>query len=113
MGRGSILVLTVSGLAVCGGLATGPGLAFATPAATALPAASAAAPRWGTAQELPGIAALAADGGEAISTTLSCSSPGNCAVAGDYLSLAGSSTSSAFVADQRNGTWGRAIEVPG
>jgi len=71
------LVLAVSGMAVCGALATGPGLAFAT--------AAAAGRGWGTAQELPGIAALVDGGPGAYSGPLSCSSPGNCAVGGASL----------------------------
>ena len=114
MGRGFILGLAVSGLAVCGALATGPGLAFATASAAARPLASAAAPVWGTAQGLPGIALAALDDGDvAASLTLSCSSPGNCAVGGSYDVPGEGPLSSAFVADQRNGTWGKAIEVPG
>jgi Bacterial Ig-like domain (group 3) len=112
MGRGSILALAVSGVAVGGALATGPGLAFATAAAAVLPAASAAAPVWGTAHELPGITGLAPDDGAA-AWTVSCSSPGNCAVGGSYGDQANSSITSAFVADQRNGSWRNAIEVPG
>jgi hypothetical protein len=121
MGRGFILVLAASGMAVCGALATGPGLAFATspatarPADAARPAAAAAAPAWGTAQELPGVASLTGDVGAAFGATLSCSSPGNCAVGGNYVDASGSYyvVASAFVAGERNGTWGRAIEVPG
>ena len=120
MGRGSILVLAVSGMAVCGALASGPGLAVAAtsaaagPAAAARPAVAAVAPGWGTAQELPGIASLDSDEGAAFGTTLSCPSPGNCAVVGNYADVSGSSyVASAFVAGQRAGTWGRAIEVPG
>jgi hypothetical protein len=85
---------------------------LAAPAAAARPGASAAAPAWGTAQELPGIAALD-DGGVTIGASLSCSSPGNCAVGGSYYGPTVGSGASAYVADQRNGTWGKAIEVPG
>jgi hypothetical protein len=121
MGRGFIVVLAASGLAVCGALATGPGLAVATASATALPAAAgrpapaAAGPVWGTAQELTGVASLDGGEGAAFGTTLSCSSPGNCAVGGNYVDVSGSSSylASAFVAGQRDGTWASAIEVPG
>jgi hypothetical protein len=40
---------------------------------------------------------------------VSCASAGNCAVAGSY----GANPAAAFVASQKNGTWGKAIEVPG
>jgi Bacterial Ig-like domain (group 3) len=111
MGRGSIVVLAVSGMAVCGALATGPGLAFATASAAARPA-TAAAPEWGTAQGLAGAPVGDEDGAES-EAALSCSSPGNCTVAGNYGGLAGGFSPTAFVANQRNGTWGKAIEVPG
>jgi hypothetical protein len=112
MRRNSIVVLAVSGLAVCGALAAGPGLAFATASAAARPAAAAAAPGWGTAQGLAGAPAGDEDGA-ASGAALSCSSPGNCAVAGNYGGLAGGFTAAAFVANQRNFAWGKAIEVPG
>jgi hypothetical protein len=112
MRRDSIVALAVSGLAVCAALAAVPGLAFATASAAARPAAAAAAPGWGTAQGLAGAPAGDEDGA-ASGAALSCSSPGNCAVAGNYGGLAGGFSPAAFVADQRNGTWGRAIEVPG
>ena len=123
MGRSSIVVLAVSGMAVCAALAAGPGPAFAATSAAARPAAPGAvrsaaavpaAPRWGTAQELPGLAALDSYS-NAASWTVSCSSPGNCAVGGIYGNggVNDSSTSSAFVADERHGSWGRPIQVPG
>jgi Bacterial Ig-like domain (group 3) len=111
MGRVSIFVLAVSGVAVGGALATGPGLAFATASAAARPAA-AAAPAWETAQKLAGAPKGDEDGAES-GAVLSCSSPGNCAVAGNYGGLAGGFSPTAFVANQRNGTWGTVIEVPG
>ncbi len=100
MGRGSILVLAVSGVAACGALAAGPELAFAAASAAARPAASPVGPGWGTARDLPGAA-----------VALSCSSPGNCVVGGDYPVQA--INSAAFVAERRNGTWGKAMAVPG
>ena len=111
-------MLAVSGTAVCGALATGPRLVVATAAAAARPAAArpaadGAAPGWGTAQELPGVAALDHGTGGAGAWTLSCSSPGNCAVGGVYGDQAAGSGASVFVADQRDGTWATAIEVPG
>ena len=39
---------------------------------------------------------------------MSCASPGNCAAGGDYSNL-----SHGFVADERNGIWRTAIQVPG
>jgi len=111
MGRVSIFVLAVSGVAVGGALATGPGLAFATASAAARPAVPAVAPGWRTAQQVPGLAALAPDDG-AGSWALSCSSPGNCSVGGTYGDQK-SASSSAFLADQRGGTWGKAARCRG
>jgi hypothetical protein len=65
---------------------------------------------WGKAIPLPGVAALN-KGGDAVVDDLSCPSAGNCAAAGDYADrfrhLQG------FVIIERNGTWERAIRVPG
>ena len=120
--RGSRLVLAVSGAAAVCALAAGPGPALATTSAAATsaaptsaaprPAVSAAAPVWGSARELPGIAGLAPDDGAA-AWTVSCSSPGNCALGGSYGDQANTAVTSAFVADQRNGSWRNAVEVPG
>jgi hypothetical protein len=66
--------------------------------------------RWRTAIEVPGTAALNA-GGNAVVLSLSCPSVGNCAAGGEYAD--GSSHFQAFVAAERNGRWGSAIEVPG
>jgi hypothetical protein len=65
---------------------------------------------WGNAIEVPGSGTLNA-GGNAQALTVSCGSAGNCAAAGDYTD--GSHHVQAFVVSQRNGAWGKAIEVPG
>ncbi len=65
---------------------------------------------WGKAEELPGLATLGA-GNESEVFSLSCGSAGNCAVGGSYTSTFG--PGEAFVADETNGTWGTAEEVPG
>ncbi|MHB1434259.1 MAG: hypothetical protein ACYCVZ_19345, partial [Streptosporangiaceae bacterium] len=69
---------------------------------------------WRRAIEVPGLAALnkgAYPGNGAIVNVLSCTAAGNCAAGGSYLDqrkhLQG------FVVSERNGRWGRAIEVPG
>jgi len=66
--------------------------------------------RWGTAIEVPGTAALNA-GGEARVSSVSCASAGSCTAGGCYRDRSGRFR--AFVASQRNGRWGTAIEVPG
>jgi D-alanine-D-alanine ligase-like ATP-grasp enzyme len=65
---------------------------------------------WGNAEEVPGIATLNAGRGAFI-YSVSCPSPGNCSAGGSYLDH--SVNVQAFVADEHDGTWGRAEEVPG
>ncbi|HEV2371541.1 MAG TPA: hypothetical protein VGS19_05155 [Streptosporangiaceae bacterium] len=65
---------------------------------------------WGTAQEVPGTAALNA-GGLAVPGSVSCASAGNCSAGGGYTD--GSGHNQAFVVNETNGTWGTAEEVPG
>ena len=65
---------------------------------------------WGIAKELPGLAVLN-KGGDGVISSVSCASPGNCGAGGIYRD--GASRTQAFVASQTNGTWGKAIQVPG
>ena len=65
---------------------------------------------WGKAIQIPGSAALNA-GGNAGALSVSCATPGNCAAGGDYRD--GSGHTQAFVVSEKNGDWGKAIEVPG
>jgi hypothetical protein len=65
---------------------------------------------WGTAREVPGIAALNKRLLAQVSS-VSCASPGNCSAGGFYADS--SFVNQAFVVSQVNGTWGRAEEVPG
>ncbi|HET7015330.1 MAG TPA: hypothetical protein VFI65_15535 [Streptosporangiaceae bacterium] len=63
--------------------------------------------RWGTAEEIPGLASLTSSAADV--NVLSCSSPGNCVVGGDYHVNAGefnAAGSEPFVVSQRNGAWG-------
>jgi hypothetical protein len=64
--------------------------------------------RWGRAIEVPGLGALN-NGGTAYVSSVSCASAGNCAAGGDY----GHSAGQGFVVTEKNGVWGRAVEVPG
>jgi hypothetical protein len=65
---------------------------------------------WGKAIQVPGVAALSgASGGSAVDA-VSCGSAGNCAAAGNYAS---DGDQQAFVVSEKNGSWGKAIEVPG
>jgi hypothetical protein len=93
-------------------------LATATPAAAqarasasspgSTPAASGGA--WGTAKEVPGGAALN-KGGDAVITSVSCASTGNCSAGGFYTDSTGHRQ--VFVVSQVGGKWGTAKEVPG
>jgi hypothetical protein len=65
---------------------------------------------WGLARELPGLATLAA-GKSVQPQALSCSAAGECALGGSYTDSSG--RTQAFVAAERGGTWGSAVEVPG
>jgi len=65
---------------------------------------------WGKAVQVPGAAGLSGASGSAILESLSCPSAGNCAAAGNYSS---DGDQAAFVVAEKNGSWGRAIEVPG
>src|SRR5215469_7810253 len=65
---------------------------------------------WAKARQVPGSGALNA-GGYAFTGSVSCASAGNCAAGGSYTDGAGHAQ--AFVVSERNGTWGKAIEVPG
>ena len=65
---------------------------------------------WGTAEEAPGTAALNG-GGYATVNSVSCTSPGNCSAGGSYTTS--TPVTQAFIADEANGTWGKARAVPG
>jgi hypothetical protein len=67
---------------------------------------------WGSAEEVPGTAALNQGiGGGAAVSSVSCNSPGNCDAGGYYTDSANSFQ--AFVVSEVSGTWGNAGEVPG
>lgn len=65
---------------------------------------------WGNAKQVPGLAALNVDGLAEVDA-VSCASAGNCTAGGNYRDNA--DHSQAFVADEVNGVWGNALEVPG
>jgi len=66
---------------------------------------------WGSAEEIPGTAALDKHAPGAMADSVSCGSPGDCSASGSYTDASGAQQ--AFVADQSAGTWGSAEEVPG
>lgn len=65
---------------------------------------------WGDAVEVPGTAALNS-GGSAGVDSVSCVAAGSCTAGGYYSD--GSGNEQAFVVNEKNGTWGDAVEVPG
>ncbi len=65
---------------------------------------------WGTAREVPGSAALNT-GGFAVINEVSCGSAGNCSAGGYYKQI--TAYEQAFLVSETNGTWGKAVEVPG
>jgi hypothetical protein len=68
---------------------------------------------WGTAQQVPGLAALS-KGNYAELDYVSCASAGNCAAGGFYDHYPHrSARTEVFVANEANGTWGTAEQVPG
>ena len=66
---------------------------------------------WGTASEVPGVATLTGTEMFSDSGLVSCASAGNCAIGGSYLTAPGFGY--VFVADERNGVWGTAQQLPG
>src|SRR6185437_10880307 len=66
---------------------------------------------WGKAVQVPGSAALNT-GNYAQLTSVSCGSAGDCA-AGGFYSTGSSGRSQAFIVSERNGSWGKAVQVPG
>jgi hypothetical protein len=66
--------------------------------------------RWGTAIEVPGIAALNQGGSGGGIYSVSCAWAGDCSAGGIYT---GHSGQQAFVVSEVHGRWGTAIEVPG
>jgi hypothetical protein len=65
---------------------------------------------WGKSVEVPGTAALN-KGTLAQVQSVSCGAVGNCSLVGFYDASSGSGEG--FVADQKNGIWGTAVEFPG
>jgi hypothetical protein len=67
---------------------------------------------WGTAEEIPGLAALN-QGVNAGFAQVSCAAAGACSAGGYYTRLDGSVNEQAFVVTEANGTWHTAETVPG
>ncbi len=65
---------------------------------------------WGAPTNLSG---LSFAGSDVLTTSLSCSSAGNCGETGVYSVGTSTTELGAFVANETNGTWGSAEEIPG
>jgi hypothetical protein len=83
----------------------------ATPSITEAFVTSESNGQWGTAEQLPGFAALNAGGGLGATMAISCPAAGACSVGGSYSDAGG--VDHAFVDSETGGTWGQAEEVPG
>jgi hypothetical protein len=108
--RFPVLIFAVVTAAVtCCGLAAdiGPAAGATSAAVSVHPAFTRVA--WGNAQEVPGLATLNADG-DAVVNSVSCASAGNCVAGGEYQDSSGHFQG--WVADEANGSWGNAVEVP-
>lgn len=103
----SVLALTASGAAACGVVTGGAALAAVHDRGSTI---AAAAPAWGNTAPVPGLDTLN-KGKSAEPEALSCPSAGGCVLGGSYTDASG--RTQAFVAGEKNGTWGPAIEVPG
>ncbi len=70
--------------------------------------------RWGKAMEIPGFLALN-QASYGLLASVSCVSAGDCVAGGSYTAEAdfAGGVYEPFVASERNGHWGKAIEVPG
>jgi hypothetical protein len=79
-------------------------------AAASVRLAAAAPIRWGRAEPVPGLAALNKSDNASVNA-VSCWAEGDCAAGGFYTDK--HHQSQAFVAVERKGRWGNAIEVPG
>ena len=64
---------------------------------------------WGNYQDVPGLKAVNVWGGQALA--VSCSSPGNCTVGGNYVDA--TRTYQTYVVNQTNGTWSTIQALPG
>jgi hypothetical protein len=102
----AIIAAVLPAAAAC--TAGGPMAPSAAPAASGAPASA----RWGPAMPVPGLAGRGLNaGGQAWVSSVSCASAGNCTVGGSYRD--GHNHGQAYVASERNGRWGNAIEIPG
>ena len=109
MSRRSGVVVAVVAVAMCSALLSGVSSAAGKEVAAGA-RGGVLSGSWGTAQEVPGTAALNKGGNGGVNS-VSCASAGNCGAAGSYTD--GSGHFLAFVVTEKNGSWGTAEKVPG
>ena len=100
-------LLAAAGLAI---LLAAAGLSSAQAAPRSAVSPGSSGGTWGKAIAIPGLRRLNT-GGSADISAVSCPAPGDCEVAGYY--TASDTSQQGFLVSQRNGIWGRAINVPG
>jgi hypothetical protein len=99
------------GMAIAAAALAGTVMLASSPAwARTQAAAAGSGATWEKAEEVPGSAALNADGLAGVAS-VSCASAGDCSAGGEYYDS--SSHYQAFVVSQADGAWGKAKEVPG
>lgn len=99
--------------AVLIGAATGLAISVSGAAGAATGASGAA---WGTARDIPGLAALVDNGGglnPAKVSAVGCGSAGNCVAVGDYVQPVAPGNTVPFVSTETDGTWGDAQPLAG
>ena len=107
--RSATMIAAVAACA-CSMALTGAGGALAGTHVATGGQAAASGGTWGTAQEVPGTAALTQDGGGAV-VSVSCASADNCSAGGRYVD--GNGNIQSFVAKEVDGTWQSAEQIPG
>ena len=81
--------------------------------APATGSAAASGGSWGTALQVPGLAALVSGSGDSGLNSVSCARRGDCSGGGFFYPSGQTSASQAFVVSQVNGVWHGALAVPG
>src|SRR5215472_2227179 len=109
--RPVVKLALVAAAAAGSALSTTSGAAVAGTHAAAGARSAVSSGTWGTAQKVPGLAALNKNGGDARVASVSCTAPGSCTAVGSYGSDSSDSSLRAFAASETNGAWGRAKRI--
>src|SRR5215472_10125146 len=111
MQRPVVKLAVVAAAAVCSTLGATSGAAVAGTPAAAGARSAVSSGTWGSAQEVPGLAALNNKGGDAHVDSVSCTAPGSCTAVGDYPSDSSDSSPRTFAVSETNGAWGKAKRI--